>query len=518
MRARRGLGTTLCRVRSATVVGAVALTASGCDMAVVNPNEPDRERALADALAVESLVSGTFQTWWEHAQGAAPSRFYSSAASVLSASALNYGNFDAGFLPRKPLINQPGYQWGYSIEDPWMFMYRSLASIRDGLLMVQGGLQIGAAGADTRRLRAFGRFMQGLQLGFIAEMYDQGYILDETVDPAALVREKQLKPYKEVMAKALTYFAEARTLAGQGAFTIPAGWMGTRTYTNQDLIRLTHSYEARYLSAVARTPAERAAVDWNRVLGHIQQGVTADFGIEMDGPGGIWSKSSGLKAASTSTGALNIRFLGPADQSGAWRAWEATEPRARAPIWVETDDRRIHAAGNPRAAGTLIDLTGQIHNDPQRGAWFQSPYSTFAWRTIANTNRGFAPDLTVEEMDFLRAEAYIRLDRAAEALPVINKTRVENGRLPAATVAGVSGSRCVPRTITGACGNLMQALIYEKSLETLWLSAGLDFFDARGWGTLVPGTFLHVPVPALELATLGMPVYTFGAGAGGAAP
>jgi hypothetical protein len=121
-------------------------------------------------------------------------------------------------------------------------------------------------------------------------------------------------------------------------------------------------------------------------------------------------------------------------------------------------------------------------------------------------------------MDFLRAEAYIRLNRAAEALPIINKTRVDNGKLPAATVTGVSGSRCVPRTITGACGDLMQALIYEKRLETLWLSAGLDFFDARGWGTLVPGTFVHVPVPALELATLGMPVYTFGADAGGAAP
>ena len=99
------------RIRALALV-AMAVGAVGCDMEVINPNEPDRARALADALAVESLVSGSFQTWWEHAQGAAPSRFYSSAASVLSASNLNYGNFDAGFLPRKPVINQPGYQWG----------------------------------------------------------------------------------------------------------------------------------------------------------------------------------------------------------------------------------------------------------------------------------------------------------------------------------------------------------------------------------------------------------------------
>ena len=121
-------------------------------------------------------------------------------------------------------------------------------------------------------------------------------------------------------------------------------------------------------------------------------------------------------------------------------------------------------------------------------------------------------------MDFLRAEAYIRLNRAAEALPIINKTRTENGKLPAATVTGVSGDRCVPRTLAGACGNLMDALIYEKRLETLWLSAGLDYFDARGFGILVPGTFIHLPVPAVELTSLQIPAYTFGGDAGGGSP
>jgi hypothetical protein len=216
-------------------------------------------------------------------------------------------------------------------------------------------------------------------------------------------------------------------------------------------------------------------------------------------------------------------MLGPADQSGAWRTWENTEPRLRQWFFVETDDRRIHAAGDREASGTLFKLRKQgsnqvVFGEAQRGLWYQSPYATFAWRTIADTNLGFAPDLTVEEMDFLRAEAYIRLNRAAEALPIINKTRTENGRLPEATVTGVSGARCVPRTITGACGNLMDALIYEKRLETLYLSAGLDFFDARGWGILVKGTFIHLPVPGIELTALQIPSYTFGAEAGGGAP
>jgi hypothetical protein len=445
------------------------------------------------------------------------------ASDTHAASALNYGAWDAGFLPRKPVINLPGYQWGYPIEDPWNLLNRANAAIRDGLVMIKSGLQIGTNGADTPRLRAFGKFMLGMNHAYLAMLYDKGWIVDENIDTQARVQERDLKTYQEVMAAARGYLAEARQIAGQSNFTIPAGWMGPRTYTSQDLIRITRSYEARYMTAVARTKEDRAAVNWNDVLAHIQAGVTADFGVQMDGPNGLWSKGAGLKAASGLNGGVALRLLGPADQSGAWRRWEATEARDRQWFFVETDDRRIHAEGNKEASGTLFQLQKinnqtVVINEAQRGLWYQTPYSTFAWRTIAETSIGFAPDLTVEEMDFLRAEAYIRLNRAAEALPIINKTRVENGKLPPATVTGVSGDRCVPRTLAGTCGNLMDALIYEKRLETLWLSAGLDYFDARGFGILVPGTFIHLPVPAMELTALQLPSYTFGGDAGGAAP
>jgi hypothetical protein len=501
----------------------LAAGAACADLDISNTNEPDRDRALADALAVESLIGGSFQTWWDVSQGNAPGRFLAQAGDTHTSASANHGTWDIGFEPRKPIVNLPGYQWGYPIEDPWNFLNRANAAIRDGLLMIQGGLQIGANGVDTPRLRAFGKFMLGLNHAFLAMYYDKGWIVDETVDTQARVAARDLRPHTELMAAARAYLAEARQIAGQGNFTIPAGWMGSRTYTSQDLIRISRSYEARFMTATARTPAERAAVNWNDVLGHIQAGVTSDFGVQMDGPGGIWSKGAGLKAASSLNGGVHLRLVGPADQSGAYQTWERTEPRNRQWFLVETDDRRIHAEGNNRASGSLFQIQIQnnqvvVHEDAQRGLWYQTPYSTFAWRTIQETSNGFAPDLTVEEMDFLRAEAYIRLNRAAEALPIINKTRVENGKLPPATVTGVSGPRCVPRTKAGACGDLMAALIYEKRLETLYLSAGLEYFDGRGWGILVPGTPIHIPVPALELTSLQLPSYTFGGEAGGSTP
>src|SRR5687768_11633789 len=51
-------------------VSVTVLIGTACkDLSVANPNEPDRDRALNDALAVESLIAGSFKTWWDMQQG-----------------------------------------------------------------------------------------------------------------------------------------------------------------------------------------------------------------------------------------------------------------------------------------------------------------------------------------------------------------------------------------------------------------------------------------------------------------
>ncbi|MSR36234.1 MAG: hypothetical protein EXR95_06250 [Gemmatimonadetes bacterium] len=499
------------------VLGLLFMTTACADLVVDNTNEPDRNRALSDALAVESLISGSFQTWWDIQQGRT-TRYLSNMADVSLNDALNYGNWDAAFEPRKAIINQPGYQWGYAIEDPFMIQNRALSAIRDGVLVMDGGVQIGAAGADTQRLRAFAKLMQGLFTANIALLYDKGWIVDEKSDTQKNVDEKKLVGYKELMTQARAYLAQARTIAAANTFTTPATWAG-QAISSAQLIRIANSYEARMMAGVARTPADRAAIDWTQVLTLINTGVTADFGVNMDGPSGIWSKGSGLKATSSLGGGMAERLVGPADQSGKWQAYEKQEPRVRDWFLVETDDRRVHAPGKPDLSGTLLELQKTANGvqvlaqGPARGNWYQTPYTTTLYRTISQTNIGFAPDLSIKEMNLLRAEALIRLNRAAEALPLINATRIPAGLQPV-TVNGDQGARCVPRKVTGVCGNLMDALIYEKRLETLLLSGGAEYFDARGWGILQKGTPLHFPVPALELNSLPMPIYTFG-GVGG---
>ena len=125
--------------------------------------------------------------------------------------------------------------------------------------------------------------------------------------------------------------------------------------------------------------------------------------------------------------------------------------------------------------------------------------------------------MTVTEMEFLKAEALIRLNRAAEALPYINASRAVGG-LPPATVNGVSGGSCVPRKADGTCGDLWDVLQYEKRIMTYAVEATIPFSDARGWGKLQKGSMMHLPVPGRELQTLGLPGYSFGGTLAGSVP
>jgi hypothetical protein len=511
--------------RGLALAAALVSTGACLDLGVTNVNAPDRERALSEPRDVEALISGTFRTWWNLQQGTGPGPAMSSMADEITGSQANYGFQDQGMEPPRPIINQTAYQWGYWVYNPWLFTNRALASIRDGLQSIaQLGLQFGNNGADNPRILAFAKFMQGLFLGNIALQYDRGYVLDETVDEPL---KMELQPYAEVMAAARAKLAGARQIAGQNAFTIPGGWMGPRSYSSDELVRLSHSYEARFMAQVARSPAERAQVDWNGVLSHVDSGVTGDFGVNLDGPSGVWRIE--LKTFMGDDSDIDLALLGPADQSGAYSTYEAAAPGAKTPFIVDTDDRRIRGDASLTTPGAYVHYRPTIIQPAERGPWYQSNYAPWWYYALDQTRSGFAPDLTVTEMGFLAAEAYIRTGRPDLALPYINARRVATGQLPPATVDGVSGPRCVPRSAgllkkasdraEGACGDLLQTLIYEKQIETAFLYAGSSWYDHRGFGTLRTGRAVQCPIPEVDLDLLGLPVYTFGGvGGNGTAP
>src|SRR5690606_22044117 len=132
--------------------------------------------------------------------------------------------------------------------------------------------------------------MQGVSLGYLGELFDKGYIIDEH-SPLLADPEAPLPPYStytEMQAAAIASLKEAIAIADTATFTLPETWITGQSLTSEELVRLAHSYIARFLVYMARTPEERAAVDWEEVEQQVDQGITEDVGpiiIDFNNPG-----------------------------------------------------------------------------------------------------------------------------------------------------------------------------------------------------------------------------------------
>jgi hypothetical protein len=212
--------------------------------------------------------------------------------------------------------------------------------------------------------------------------------------------------------------------------------------------------------------------------------------------------------------------LGPADSTQGFVTWAATPVANRMPFQIRTKDRRIQAATGPTAAGTYVGYNASNIFAVSRGTYRFSWYYYKRNGTGTTWQSGAQPAVTVTEMNLLKAEALIRLNRASEAVPLINLTRVAQGQLPPVTVDGPPDEAgCVPRKLSGACGSLWDALRYEKRIEGLGVDGVTAFLDARGWQTLPENTLIQLPIPGRELGVLQRTLYSYGGPGGqGSAP
>jgi hypothetical protein len=168
-----------------------------------------------------------------------------------------------------------------------------------------------------------------------------------------------------------------------------------------------------------------------------------------------------------------------------------------------------------RSPGKYVDYEPTIFGNASRGTHLRSFSYFHRYGSGTSNENGPIVTISTEEMDLLKAEALIRLDRANEAIPIINATRVTQGELPPVDINGPPDEPgCVPRKTTGACGSLWDALRYEKRIEVMGTDGQVSFYDARGWNTLSQYSFLNFPIPGRELEIAELPGYTHG-GPGG---
>lgn len=485
----------------------------GCDdfLTVENINAPDRERALSEPGDVEALVGSSFFAWWSHLHSLHPMIGLSAAADEITSSRPAFLMRMMGSQPRfeggDGYPNSSAFAGRGHVERPWYGMYSAISIANDGLDAIEGGLEIGQDGEDTPRTRAFAKLVQGLSHGMIALLFDRGFVVTEDTDLEA--GNLEIQPYAAVMEAALAQLDEAIALAEANTFTLPSDWINGLPLSNDELARLARSYKARFMASLPRTPEERAAVDWPEVLQLVEEGIQQDFAPMGDGA--AWFNAMGAFGQRANLTRTDYLTLGPADTTGALADWLSKEPQDRQPFLIHTNDRRVTGPAGPKAPGKYFRFYGDPKMPAAFGPYFFSFYHHYRFIDFLRGGRiGPMVDMTMVEMDLLKAEGLLRTNgSAAEVAALINRTRVENGELPPASGGDPVGSWDDWQD-AAPDASLWAKLKHEKRLETFGTGVGLAYFDDRGWKDLVRGTHLHLPIPARELLTLQMEIYTFG--------
>lgn len=563
-------------VRGLGVMAFVAAAASCHSLDVTNPNEPDARRALSDPNAIEAVAGGALRTWFNA---------YTSlrGAGVLDAQARNYSSsWNNGNLNFYSSIDNPTdppdkwnrmsrtWQndpaaaartsidafWGGGLDESAVVrggFYTALSAANTALLAIRKNNLVIRNTADTKRTETIATFMQGASLMMFALQYDKAYVVDENSDIATL----QYSNRKVVRDSAVSKLQQAIALANANTFTTPAAWDGPNgvSYTNTQIAQIANTMAAMTLAYYPRDNTEVAAVDWAKVASFASKGMSSgtpfDFFFSQDGYTNWISELmnwfDGIDGGRMSTRIAH--FLDPATQVDPWPLTGNPQPNSAD---KRLGDGSFGDAGTADNFGTT-PFTGNGGTDfawsgvaifrPARGQYHQSNIAQIRYdftKTMDSKGQyggfGPAPLILATLNDLLWAEALLRQSTpsVAQAVSLIDKTRVGRGGLPSAAVnAGVGSDADGPCMSTGVKAKdgtpctLWSMLIYEKEIELpglgpapFWEERRLPLIIGGGYSGdnspkrviqgLLPGTPREMPVPYKELGVKGETLYTWG--------
>lgn len=524
---------------SVIATAASVITLAGCTdnpLAVKNTQQPDVPRVLSTPRGAEAVVGKMFQQMWNSQQGNTGVGVQTMVMSFESHSGLaNFGLGSRANIPRQTVGNSLGNSEQDVILNDFDKLTRNSRSSANAIAaltaFVKANNSTGSVSRDARAI-SFGYFNLGYGLANTALLYDSAAIITPLV-PSDEV--PPLSTSSAVMTVALAMLDSAIAISNSPAATassdgwpLPAEWVsGNADLTIARYQQIIHSYKARFRAGLARTPAERAALDWNAVVADAAAGITKDFIVNADaavGWSGAWRNQLAVDATWSQ---MTPMILGMADTTGAYATWLAQPLNNRTPFLLRTPDKRFPSgdtraaqntsSGTPSKAGTpsgsilyfYARLAGDDKPAASWGTWFYD--NQRFWGVRAAGGNGPIVAFSKAENDLLRAEGLMRTGHTDQAVPLINLTRVRAGldAIPLSVTSSTAiipgGSHCVPQVpqapnfTTLGCGTVFEAMKWEKRIETSFTGYAQWFIDSRGWGDLTKGTVVEWPVPWEEL-------------------
>lgn len=474
------------------LMGLILLALFSCDSTdVPNTNSPTAAAVLGAPTDYQSVVDGAYYSWWNALHKYNPYMTLNVAADFSTSSWGNFGMRDVGTVSdtpyglgdHSPINNSTTYDSRAFYQTPYYGLSSAIVSVNTIFeqININGTQVIETDGTDnTNHVLASGYFIRGISYGYLSLLYDKGFVYIEGQDPATL-NPDSLVSYTEVYNQAMSDLNKAIELGNNLSSMSVVGFNGIVLNKTQ-FLQLANSYIAQITAQLARTATENNTTDWSKVLTAANNGINWDFAPIGDGGTNWWH--------------ANYLFNNP--------------------TWVRLDQKIVNmvdssqpypfpSSGSYSIPPSMPDQRFGVGKDfvPQGSIPFRSDRGIYFYSYYAiQKYNGYRSDLTQPMISFsevnndlLIAEALIRTNGdKVRAASLINKTRVTRGGLNPASASD---------------SDLMDKLFYERYLNA-FEGPGSALFDRRRTDDLGAKQFKDLPIPALELQTIGAELYTTG--------
>lgn len=371
-------------MRSFSVITSIAVVVSvaacGNVLDVTNNNNPNVSQVLARPTDVESVIGSSFNVNHKATIGVNTDDVDEQmmAMSFENGSALaNYGFNRRYPIPRSFIDNSKNNSVAAGNYYDFSNDAKASRSASTGLEQLnKPGFTLGSSDRDLRA-RAFAYFSMGVGNGNIALVYDSAAVVTELNVhdiPPLVGHDSVMRAALNQLDSAFKY-SQLTTMAPDPAW-IPTTVPMTPTVFGQ----IIKSYKARFRAEVARTPAERAAVDWNAVLADALAGIKTDLIINLAPSAGWdigWIQQHYLFDTWTQQPPMIVGMADSAHGDGSfdYNAWLATPLTQRTRFLIKTADQRF-PPGETRALQQAASGTGANPVPPRANLYFRNGLRT----------------------------------------------------------------------------------------------------------------------------------------------
>jgi starch-binding outer membrane protein, SusD/RagB family len=468
-------------LRNILMITAILFFAVSCedfslDLDVPNYEHPNDDILTSDPVALTATAGGLLNNWYMTVHDYwGPCMMMQTMADVSTCSWGNVGMNDMSSEPRSAWNNLPSY--GY--QDATNGYFNALYSVLSDANTIVAAAEKGTEFDNPDLVKMMGKVGQAFSIGYLALVFDRVWLSDEKGN---VTEDGSSSTYKEAMAFALEKLDDAIAIAKANSITVPDTWLPGGGGEAGKFLAFLNSMGARMMVSNVRNSAQKAEINWDKVLTYTDNGLTEDFTIFMDDV--VWydlaPKTYLVYPSWGRTDMYVVNLMDP-NTPAYWPEGEVTLPEST------SDDARLKSD---------YEYMSSQNFNPTRGTYH---YSTYRYAALDYYISEWVTDVveyTASENEMYMAEAYLHKNDVAKAAEIVNQgTRTTRGGLDP---VGADASA------------VYDAIHYERCVEFAYTGMSLSFFEMRKEDLLQKGTPLHFPVPGKALEAIPEENYTYG--------